>query len=331
MKKRVFDIKDCGPFNRFAANGRIIHNSGGGGINPQNLPRGGVLRQAIRAPEGYCIVACDSSQIEARTIAWFSGQVDLVAEFAAGADVYSSFASKVYGKPINKHDHPNERHVGKTCILGLGYGTGAAKLRHSLATGLVKIDIPEAECKRIVSLYRKTYYAIPQLWRQCQIAIEAMYNGYDAVVGGVHCRLECSGADRTILLPNGMRLRFPDMQCHLGDKGLEYDYKKGRFRPRLYGGSMTENIIQSLARIIVSYQMCRIAEALKRLSAKRADGKIRRVVHMVHDEVIVVVPEEEATLVRQLMERIMSQPPSWAPGLPVACEAGVGKTYVEAK
>lgn len=217
------------------------------------------------------------------------------------------------------------------CILGLGYGTGAAKLRHSLATGLVKIDIPEAECKRIVSLYRKTYYAIPHLWRQCQIAIEAMYNGYDAVVGSVHCRLVCSGADRTILLPNGMRLRFPDMQCHLGDKGLEYDYKKGRFRPRLYGGSMTENIIQSLARIIVSYQMCRIAEALKRLSAKRADGKIRRVVHMVHDEVIVVVPEEEATLVRQLMERIMSQPPSWAPGLPVACEAGVGKTYVEAK
>ena len=112
----VYDILNCGPRNRFVANGKLVHNSGGDKINPQNLPRGGVLREAIQAPEGYRLVACDSSNIEARVLAWFAGQADLVQEFRDGADVYSSFASKIYGRPINKHDDPNERHVGKTCL-----------------------------------------------------------------------------------------------------------------------------------------------------------------------------------------------------------------------
>jgi DNA polymerase len=90
--------------------------SGGDGTNPQNLPRGGVLRAAMMAPEGYKIVACDSSQIEARMTAWLAGQASLVEQFANGADVYSAFASIVYGKPINKHNNPTERHVGKTCL-----------------------------------------------------------------------------------------------------------------------------------------------------------------------------------------------------------------------
>lgn len=90
--------------------------SGGDGTNPQNLPRGGALREAICPPEGYTLVACDSSQIEARTLAWFAGQTDLVKAFANGEDIYSKFASSVYGKPINKHEHPEERHVGKTCL-----------------------------------------------------------------------------------------------------------------------------------------------------------------------------------------------------------------------
>ena len=114
----VYDIIDCGPRNRFVANGKLVHNSGGDKINPQNLPRGGVLRDAIRAPEGHIIVACDSSQIEARTLAWFAGQTDLVEAFSEGKDIYSMFASSVYSKPINKHDHPEERHVGKTCLAG---------------------------------------------------------------------------------------------------------------------------------------------------------------------------------------------------------------------
>lgn len=90
--------------------------SGGEGTNPQNLPRGGVLRHAMRAPDGYCVVACDSSNVEARTLAWEAGEKQLLELFARGEDVYSSFASKVYNRPINKHDNPVERFVGKTCF-----------------------------------------------------------------------------------------------------------------------------------------------------------------------------------------------------------------------
>lgn len=92
--------------------------SGGERLNPQNLPRGGALRASMCAPKGYKIVASDSSNVEARTLAWFAGQQDLVGTFASGRDAYSEFASIVYGRPINKHDNPNERHVGKTCLAG---------------------------------------------------------------------------------------------------------------------------------------------------------------------------------------------------------------------
>lgn len=305
--------------------------SGGDKTNPQNLPRGGVLRQAIQAPDGYVLVACDSSQIEARTLAWFSGQSDLVEEFANGADVYSSFASKVYDRPINKHDDPEERHVGKTAILGLGYSVGAAKLQHTLENGFVKVKLPLEECQRIVGVYRSSFPMIPKLWKACQHAIECLYQGYDTEVG-VGVQLRISAEDQAIFLPNGMRLVYPEIQMQVGERGWpEYTYRKTRFRNRLYGGMLTENIVQALARIIVSYQMCKIKQALDRKSKEAEDGKIRRVVHMVHDEVIVVVPEEEAEETKRLMENTMSTPPAWASDLPVACEAGVGKTYVEAK
>lgn len=245
--------------------------------------------------------------------------------------MYSSFASKVYGKSINKHDHPNERHVGKTCILGLGYGTGGAKLCHALATGLVKVNIPEAECKRIVDVYRTSYQTIPKLWLECQTALDRMYDGYDYDVG-VGVSLHVSGKDRTIALPNGMKLRYPELEKGINERGYpEYTYRKGRFRNRIYGAHMVENLIQSLARIIVAYQMCKIKQALDKRSKEAADGRIRRVVHMVHDEVIVVVPEEERVSVMETMEALMSQPPAWAPTLPVSCEAGAGKTYKDAK
>jgi len=91
--------------------------SGGDKLNLQNLPSRGdnTIRRAIRAEEGHVLVSCDSSQIEARTVAWLAGQNDLVQAFAEGRDVYSEFASEVYGRPISKGDKV-ERFVGKTCI-----------------------------------------------------------------------------------------------------------------------------------------------------------------------------------------------------------------------
>ena len=93
------------------------HRFGGSDrLNLQNLPRTSALRDAIVAPPGYSLVVVDASQIEARMLAWYAGCTSLTGAFAAGEDVYSSFASTAYGRPVNKSDNPEERFVGKTCL-----------------------------------------------------------------------------------------------------------------------------------------------------------------------------------------------------------------------
>ena len=111
----VYDIKNCGPRHRFAANGKLVHNSDS--INMQNLPRKSPLKKTIAAPEGYWIVDCDSSQIEARTLAWLAQQEDLVEAFDKGEDVYKIMAGAIYGKKIEDITD-EERFVGKTTVLG---------------------------------------------------------------------------------------------------------------------------------------------------------------------------------------------------------------------
>lgn len=304
--------------------------SGGSRLNPQNLPRGGALRESLVAPEGYSIVACDSSNVEARTVAWLAGEKSLLDLFAAGEDVYSAFASKIYNRPINKHDNPTERHVGKTCVLGLGYGTGAAKLQEALHNGLVRVDLSFEECKRIVDLYRTTYSNIKAFWKQCNIVLENMYAGYSGELG-VGMRLPYYGKDNSIILPSDLKIVYPELRMEQGAYGFEFSYFKKKFRTKIYGAAVVENITQAVARILVSYQMCKIKQFLDAMNKRRNDGKIRRVVHMVHDEVVVVVPDKDVAIVKEAMEDIMSTAPSWAPGLPLACEAGVGKNYGEAK
>jgi DNA polymerase bacteriophage-type len=126
-------------------------------VNFQNLPsrdkKKKTLKNAVIAPEGYMVINCDSSQIEARVLAWLAGQDDVVKAFAEGRDVYSEFATKIYKKPISKAN-PIERFVGKTCILGLGYGTGALKLQHTLKTQPPGAVVTEDEAKEFVSIYR---------------------------------------------------------------------------------------------------------------------------------------------------------------------------------
>src|SRR5690606_16552646 len=103
--------------------------SGDWKLNVQNLPRGGTLRRALKAPRGRKVVACDASQIEARVVAWLAGAQAMTNAFANKEDVYSTFASTVFGYPVGKQSHPMERFLGKTAVLGLGFGLGWAKFQ----------------------------------------------------------------------------------------------------------------------------------------------------------------------------------------------------------
>jgi DNA polymerase len=184
--QRFIDIAKRGslpvPIRYYAAHtGRF---GGDDKINMQNLPsrgtNGNKLKKAIIAPEGYTIIDADSAQIEARVLAWLAEQEDLVVAFAEGKDVYKKMASAIYGKPeyeINKE----ERFVGKTTILGAGYGMGAVKFQAQLKGMGAAVDTDEA--KRIIDIYRRTNDAVVRLWRQAQNALVNMSRGEPAPLG----------------------------------------------------------------------------------------------------------------------------------------------------
>ena len=288
--------------------------AGSESVNFQNLPsrdkKKKTLKRSVLAPAGSVVINCDSSQIEARVLAWLAGQQDVVEQFARGEDVYSIFATKIYKKPISK-ENPIERFVGKTCILGLGYGTGAAKLRHTLKTQPPGADLTEEECKRIVDLYRSANSFIPDFWRECDAALPHLSSWPRSLKSysiGKHDVVKIT--ESGILLPNQLFIRYPDLKL----SNNKYSYKSRRGVISIWGGAMVENIVQALARIIVGEQMLRIREQY-------------RPVLTVHDAAVIVVPENELDKAIGFITEVMSTPPAWATGLPVACEAKSGQSY----
>ncbi|WP_348701888.1 DNA polymerase [Turicimonas muris] len=301
--------------------------SGGDKMNLQNLPRGGEIRKSLIAPEGHVIVACDSSNIEGRVNAWFCGQQDLVKHFEEGNDVYCELASKIYGRKITKADK-KERFVGKTSVLGLGYGTGWSKLQATLKQGGVPMS--DDEVKRVVDIYRNSNWAIKDMWNTCSMVLENMVAGYSGEFGvGVKLKYEPG----KVWLPNGMYLLYPELKFNpveTEDEEKGFSYRRKTFRTRLYGAKLLENLIQALARIVVFNQMAVIAQKLK-AKGGNSNGKVRQVVLTVHDEVVVIVPKEEAQETLEMMEEAMRKRPAWAPDLPIDCEGGIGDSYGEAK
>ena len=288
-------------------------------VNMQNLPRTSPLKKAIIAPQGYVLLDSDSSQIEARTLAWLAGQNDLVDAFGRGEDVYRIMAAKIYDKApedITK----DERFVGKTTILGAGYGMGAAKFKMQLLTFGVDIELEEAQ--HIIRTYRETYPRIPELWRAAGTALKAIIDNKSSPVGreGV---LFVEGT-KGIRLPNGLYMRYPNLRknenLETGDVEFVYDTKKGKalVPTRIYGGKCVENLCQALARIIIGEQMLMVA-------------KKYRVVMTVHDAIACIVKENEADNAKELVEMCMKMRPKWALDLPLNCEAGYGLTYGDCK
>ena len=282
-------------------------------VNLQNLPRKSPLKRAIRAPRGYVFIDCDSSQIEARTLAWLAGQDDLVEAFDRGEDVYKIMASRIYDKPIEEITDA-ERFVGKTTILGAGYGMGGLKFQAQLKTFGVELSIEE--CDYIISVYRQTYPKIPKLWEQAGAALEALMTQRVAPLGrkGV-LQVDLIG----IKLPNGMYIRYPNLRKLKNAKGkieIVYDQKKGRaiIPTRIYGGKVVENVCQALARIVIGEQMLMVARRY-------------RVAMTVHDSVGVLVPTEQGEEAQRFVEQCMRIRPKWALGLPLNCESKMGASY----
>ena len=285
-------------------------------INLQNLPSRGVnakkLKSSIIAPEGHVIIDADSAQIEARVLAWLAGQQDLVESFAKGEDVYIKMASKIYGKPEDEVSK-EERFVGKTTILGAGYGMGAVKFQAQLKT--FGTDMGLDESRRVISIYRNANDKINQLWRNAQTMLTHLSRG-DIFNFGREGVLEVVPAATAIRLPSNLLMRYDDLAAEQTEKGYQYTYKTRRGRNYIYGGKVVENVCQAIARCIIGYQMLEIAKQYS-------------VVLTVHDSIACCVPENDVTVAQGFIEKCMRQIPDWAEGLPIDCESGVGKSYGE--
>ena len=283
-------------------------------INLQNLPRKSPLKKAIEAPKGFVVVDSDSSQIEARTLAWLAGQDDLVEAFEKGEDVYKIMASAIYSKAVEEITQ-DERFVGKTTILGAGYGMGAIKFKAQLAA--FNVEISKEDSQNIINIYRKTYPNIAKLWKTADKTLTAIADNKQSSFGwGDLLKIDGSNG---ILLPNNLYVKYPNLRLAEDEKGKNewvYDTKKGKqtIPNKIYGGKIVENVCQALARIVIGEQMIEIS-------------KKYRVVMTVHDAIAIIAPESEAEEAKAYIETCMRARPKWAPDLPLNCEAGYGKSY----
>jgi len=283
-------------------------------LNLQNLGRKSPLRRAIIAPPGYKVVAGDLSQIEARITACLAGQDDLVELFryydaipAGDRDVYCEFGDKVYARTITKK-HETERFVAKTGVLSLGYQSGAQKFYDSmLAFGVEDFTYPDAQA--VVQTYRSSFTKIVDLWGKMEHIKQCMLSGQGFSLGPIDVLLG------QILLPNGMFLTYPELTNANG----RYKYKFGKEWRDIYGGKLTENVVQALARIVMTTAELRLARAGVTAALS------------VHDELVYVIREDQVTTFVKALRMALTAPVPWMPNLPVNCEIGVGDNYGEAK
>lgn len=315
-------------------------------LNLQNLskrdPSQLTLRKAVQAPEGMALVACDSSQIEARILAYVANETELVDAFRRGADPYADLAEKIFQIPSEKiHKGAKSgdkklkayRNVGKTGILSAGYGVGWRKYADTLLRQGVRlssdIDQHYEMAHHAHNVYRASNPNIVAFWDTCQTVIKALYLGYSGEFGGPNDNIfqysvaPICGRDDvpTIIGPNKYTLRYFKLSCEVSEKNNREEYYytrvkgKSELKTKIYGGALAENLCQYLAFALLQWQACRMTEQGIRLIAN------------IHDSFLAICPEDEAEHTKSVMESCMSSVPDWLGDFPVACEAEIGKDY----
>jgi len=286
--------------------------------NCQNLPskKTKTLRDAIIVPPDHVILAVDASQIEARLTAWFAGQKDLLQRFEVGADVYSEFATDVFGYPCSK-ETPLERFAGKTCILGLGFGMGGPKLQWSLNYGAQEAGIDHyfglPEAYNFVNFYRGRYDRIDAFWDRLNAYLPLLaMGGSDTDIG------PCKVDHQSILLPNGLRLYYHDLRYDA--EAGEWKFTYGGGRKKLWGGKFLENLVQAFDRIIIMDAALRVWQRTQ-----------IRFAHNIHDELLYVVHKSIITELKQIVIEEMERRPKWGLDIPLKAEAKIGTSYGDLK
>lgn len=267
--------------------------SGGDKVNFQNFPRGSELRKCIMAPKGYKLVGADSAQIECRLLNWFAEEVRVLDAFATGRDIYCENATAFFGRAITKADN-DERQFGKEIELACGYGMGWRKFQMRSKQKFNK-SLVEPEARRAIDIYRGSHQNVVALWNRLHKAIENMGKWLEPY------NIGCVTIDGyRIIFPNGAFLDYT---------GLYYDGNDYRIGDgKIYGGLVTENIIQKLGLLVISNVISSMDE---KYGYKLATTT--------HDDVLYVVPENDGEALQRLLQE-MKTAPYWCKDAPLGAE-----------
>lgn len=291
--------------------------SGGDKVNFQNFPRKGDIRKGIKAPAGSLLAVFDYSQIEARILNHVAGQTDIVEAFRTGRDLYSEGASRFYGRPINKKDNPTERHLGKVIELGSGYGLGWARLQATCRAGALggpSILLSEEDARKAIEMYRSTHPRVVGYWRDGDAMLQVLAQGGVATWGPLKIQ------PGKIILPNGAPMHY---NLRWSDEKRSWERETRTGWRRMWGGSLVENVVQAMARVVMSQAAIRV---------KQRFGL--RPVWTVHDELVYALPghvTKSDPMLFEAIEKELKVVPDWLAGCPLDVEGGLGTVYGEIK
>lgn len=298
-----------------------------------------LIRSILIPAPGYTFAIVDYGAIEARGTAWIADETKLLQVFADKKDPYKMFAGKLFNVPPEMING-DQRQVGKIAVLGCGYGMGEQRMAGLAAVSKVDFKSAGTNAREVVETYRdmfpkiagrkvdpEKHYRIDGVWQWLDKAVKATVIDRSSFKAG-KCTFTLSGNDLICILPSGRWIHyplvaledvFPSYYRSMGIIGppkstVTYMTAKG-FRKGLYGGIITENIVQAICRDLLVDAMVKIEKENK------------RIVLDVHDEIVCEVPIAHAAEELKEIEKIMCIPPAWAKGFPIAVEGYVSRRY----
>lgn len=273
------------------------------------------VRGMIVPDPGKDLMALDFSAIEARVLAWLAGQRDILAVFATHGKVYEYTAGQIYRTSIDKVT-PEQRFIGKVAVLALGYQGGQAAFAKMAKN--FGVDIPAERADQIKRDWREANRFIVDFWYDIETAAKAAVQNPGQAFGVPSKRILFKTHDRWLVmrLPSGRKLYYLDPELD-EDGQVTYmgvdTYTRRWTRVNTYGGKLTENCVQAIARDLLVNAMFEL------------EGAGYPLVLTVHDEVVMEVAEGAGDL--DAASALMCRLPAWAEGLPVATEGWRGKRY----
>lgn len=280
-----------------------------------------LIRTALEAPPGKRFIVADFSAIEARVIAWLAGEEWEMKAFAEGKDIYCATASAMFGVPVVKHGVNGElRQKGKVAVLACGYGGGIGALK---AMGADKMGLSDDELQTVVRKWREASPHIVKLWADVENAAMNAVSGIPTTIKQKNLHFHVEDDALYIELPSGRHLVY--LHPHLGQNRFGSDAilytglggsktTAGRWGTlETYGGKLSENLVQAIARDCLCAAMKRLTEAGYKICAH------------IHDEVILEMPEGKGSLDGAV--RIMCQNEPWNEGLVMNADGFEAKYY----